>query len=136
MTMLRVEEEVHFGRSGHGGRSTLESGAAAPTPPPGRVPRVSKLMALAIRFDQLIRDGVVKDYADLARLGGVSRARISQIMNLCLLAPDIQEVLLLQLAFVSGRDPIVLRDLQPIALTWDWRKQRKMWGENAKSTGR
>jgi hypothetical protein len=36
---------------------------------PGNVPRVSKMMALAIRFDGLIRRGDVRDYADLARLG-------------------------------------------------------------------
>lgn len=53
-------------------------------------------MALAIRFEELLTSGTVKDYADLARLGGVSRARITQIMNLRLLAPDIQESLLLQ----------------------------------------
>jgi len=51
-------------------------------------------MALAIRFDDLIRRGEVRDYADLARLGHVSRARITQIMNLLNLAPDIQERLL------------------------------------------
>ena len=41
-------------------------------------------MALAIRFEQLVRDGVVADYAELARLGRVTRARMSQIMNLLL----------------------------------------------------
>ncbi len=51
-------------------------------PMPKRIPRISKLMALAIKFDGLLREGVVRDYADLARLGGVSRARITQIMNL------------------------------------------------------
>lgn len=51
-------------------------------------------MALAIHFEGLIRQGVVRDYADLARLGGVTRARITQIMNLLNLAPEIQEVLL------------------------------------------
>ena len=48
---------------------------------PGNVPRISKLMALAIRFDALVRHGEVRDYADLARLGYVTRARITQIMN-------------------------------------------------------
>jgi len=46
-----------------------------------------------LRFETLIRSGEVRDYAALARLGHVSRARISQIMNLLHLAPDIQEVL-------------------------------------------
>jgi hypothetical protein len=51
-------------------------------------------MALAIHFDGLIRDGVVKNYAELARLGGVSRARITQIMNLLNLPPWKQEEIL------------------------------------------
>jgi len=59
--------------------------------PVGRVPRVSRLMALAIKMDGLVRSGAVKDYAELARLGNVSRARVTQIMNLNLLAPGIQE---------------------------------------------
>lgn len=58
------------------------------------IPRLARLMALAIKFDGLVRQGVVRDYADLARLGHVSRARITQIMNLLNLAPDIQENLL------------------------------------------
>ena len=50
--------------------------------PVGRVPRISRLMALAIRMEGLVRTGRVKDYAELARLGGVSRARVSQVLNL------------------------------------------------------
>jgi hypothetical protein len=48
-------------------------------------------MALAIKFQDMIERGEVRDYADLARLGYVTRARITQIMNLLLLAPDLQE---------------------------------------------
>jgi hypothetical protein len=124
---LRVEEPVHFGRGGRGGRKGLEAGKAAELPPAGRVPRVSRLMALAIKVEGLIRDGVVKDYADVARLGGVSRARVSQITNLLLLAPDLQAQLLFLPAVLKGRDPVTLKDLQPIALTADWKKQRKLW---------
>ncbi len=51
-------------------------------------------MALAIHFGRLIRDGVVRNYAELARLGGVSRARITQIINLLNLPPAEQEQLL------------------------------------------
>ena len=60
----------------------------------GKMPRITRLMALAIKFEGLIRDGVVSDYADLARLGVVTRARMTQIMNLLNLAPDIQEEIL------------------------------------------
>jgi hypothetical protein len=65
---------------------------AAPAPP--RIPRITRLMALAIKFQDMIDRGEVKDYADLARLGFVSRARVTQIMNLLNLAPQIQEALL------------------------------------------
>ncbi len=61
---------------------------------PGNVPRVSKIMALAIRFHGLVRRGEVRDYTDLARLGYVTPARMTQIMCLLHLAPDIQEALL------------------------------------------
>ncbi len=60
----------------------------------GRLPRIARLMALAIKFDGMIREGVVTDYADLARLGLVTRARMTQIMNLLNLSPDIQEEIL------------------------------------------
>ena len=72
-------------------------------------------MALAIRLDQLIRDGVVTDQAELARLGHVSRARLTQMMNLLNLAPDIQEALLFFPRVESGRDPVGERELRPIA---------------------
>lgn len=86
------------------------------------IPRVARLMALAIRFDQLIRDGVVADFADLARLGHVSRARVTQIMNLLNLAPDIQERLL----FLQGdADDLHERRLRAMAAEPDWRRQRK-----------
>ena len=59
-----------------------------------RLPRITRLVALAVRFEGLLQDGTVRDYADLARLGGVSRARITQIMSLRSLAPVIQERIL------------------------------------------
>jgi hypothetical protein len=94
---------------------------------PGRVPRVARLMALAIQFDGLLRQRVVRDYAALARLGHVSRARISQIMNLLFLAPDIQEELLFLPPVERGRDPVHLRQLQHIAMVQKWPKQRRLW---------
>ena len=59
-----------------------------------RIPRITRLMALAIKFQDMVDRGEVRDYADIARLGLVTRARLTQIMNLLLLAPDIQEHLL------------------------------------------
>jgi len=96
---------------------------------PGNPPRVSKLMALAFRFDGLVRRGDVRDYADLARLGYVTRARITQIMNLLNLAPDIQEAILFLPRTVKGRDPIREKDVRPIAAVPHWSRQRKMWAK-------
>jgi hypothetical protein len=105
--------------------------------PLGRVPRVARLMALALRFEQLMRAEGIAAYAELARLGQVSRARITQIMNLRMLAPDIQEALLFLPRTVQGRDPIHLRQLQPLAAALDWRQQRVLWqalrGRSAKT---
>lgn len=126
---LTIERETQFHTRGPGRRKALADEVATPAAPTGRVPRLARLMALAVRFEQLIQAGEVADYADLARLGHVSRARITQIMNLRLLAPDIQEQILFLPRIERGRAPLVLSQLQRIALVPDWRKQRRMWRE-------
>ena len=119
---------VHF-RTGQGGRKRLRQGARPSPPPvnPGRIPRISRLMALAIRFESLIRQGAVRDYADLARLGGVSRSRISQIMDLLNLAPEIQEKILFLPRTPSGRDPITERGLRVVVDEASWARQSERW---------
>jgi DNA invertase Pin-like site-specific DNA recombinase len=82
-------------------------------------------------IDQLIRDGAVADQADLARLGHVTRARLTPIMNLMSLAPDIQEAILFLPATERGRESITERDLRPVAAMADWRNQRRMWAKLA-----
>ena len=130
---ITFQTKVHF-RCGRNGRKHLETGEAAASPvEPGRVPRISRLMALAIRFDRLVREGVVADQADLARLDYVTRARVTQIMILLHLAPDVQEALLFLARVERGRDPIQERQLRPIAAVPDWRKQRRLWAELATS---
>ena len=92
---------------------------------PGRVPRISRLVALAIHFDGLIRSGAVRDYAELARLGHVSRTRVTQIMSLLQLAPDIQEELLHLPRTVSGRDATTERHIRPLLALVNWKAQRE-----------
>jgi hypothetical protein len=77
-------------------------------------------MALAIRFEGLLRDETIRDYAELARLGRVTRARMTQIMKLLDLAPDIQEQILF-LPLINGLNE---RNLRPIADRTDWDDQR------------
>jgi site-specific DNA recombinase len=93
----------------------------------GRIPRVSRLMALAIKFEQLVREGRVRTYRLLAEAGHVSRARSSQILQLTELAPDIQERLLFLPPIVEGYDPITERALRQISRCVDWAWQRKLF---------
>src|SRR5580700_8905933 len=126
--ILTIKHTVNFNRQAHGRRRLAPEPPPASNPaPPGRMPRVSRLMALAIRFEQQVRNGQLASYSQLATLGHVTRARVSQIMNLVNLAPDIQEALLNLPRTERGRDPIILRDLQAIASTIDWCKQRRLW---------
>lgn len=118
--MITIQHKVNF----QVGRKCRQKRQVTPAP---RVPRVARLMALAIRLDQLIRDGTVADQAELARLGHVSRARLTQIMNLLCMAPDIQEQVLFLPLTERGRDAITERHLRPIAAEASWKKQRRMW---------
>lgn len=120
--------KVHF-KKGHCGRKMMRKGESPPAAPvePGRIPRVSRLMALAIHFEGLIKRGMVRDYADIARLGFVTRARVTQIMNLLLLAPDIQEEILFLPRVEQGRDPITERHLRVISSMVNWSEQHGMW---------
>jgi hypothetical protein len=80
-------------------------------------------MALAIKFQAMIEQGEVRDYADLARLGYVTRARLTQIMNLALLAPGLQEELL----FATEDVAITERLLRQIIVSVEWGDQRRRW---------
>lgn len=126
-TDLTVDFAVHF-QTGRRSRKELHPGDATP-PPVGRIPRISRLMALAIRLDQMLRDGVVANQAELARLGHVTRARMTQILNLLNLAPDIQEALLFLPSIPQGREPPWEHLLRKLTGQLDWHQQRRMWAE-------
>ncbi|MCK4414404.1 MAG: hypothetical protein KAY32_12755 [Candidatus Eisenbacteria sp.] len=131
-----VRFAVHFGY-GDRGRRKMRVGRQ-PRPPtiePGRIPRISRLMALAIHFDDLIRQGVVGNYSDLARLGGVTRARITQVMALLDLAPDIQEAILFLPRTTGGRDRVTERQVRYVLRAGDWDTQRARWATMLGSRG-
>ena len=91
------------------------------------LPRIARLMALALRFEELLRKGEVKDHAQLARLGHVTRARITQIMNLLNLAPDIQEKLLFLEPMRTWRDTLNERVCRDMIQEPEWIRQREMF---------
>jgi len=118
---LQVEISIAPAKGRKGGQRRNTAGPKLPEAP--RVPRIARLMALAVKFQDIVDRGEVRDYADIARLGYVTRARLTQIMNLLLLAPDIQERLL------DGvpRDAITSeRHLRPVTRNPDWAAQRAL----------
>jgi hypothetical protein len=94
---------------------------------PGGLPRITRLMALAIRCDELLRTGKVRDLEHLATIGNVSQPRISQILRLTMLAPDIQETLLFLPRLTEGKSEISEKSLRKITMLDDWNEQRKAW---------
>ena len=127
--MIKMKQKVRFTRSNAGRRRIVDVPPAEMPKPAGRVPRVAKLKALAIRFDGLLRDGIVSDQSELARLAKVTQPRMTQIMNLLHLAADIQEEILFLPDVLKGNDPINEKMLRPINALVDWRRQREMWRE-------
>jgi hypothetical protein len=125
-----VEFEIHLAK-GARGAVEVRQGAAPPPPPEtaptGCVPRVARLAALALRIDEMVRSGDIRDYADVARLGHVTRARVAQIAGLACLAPDILEEILHLPPTVKGRDRVTERDLRAMTGEPDWSRQRAMW---------
>jgi len=128
MKSLTIQRRVQFGR-GRNSRKVIQKDPPVTTEqvPLGTIPRISRLMALAIRFNRLIKAGEIRDQAEVARLGLITRARVTQIMNLLQLAPDIQQEILYLSRTERGRDPIRESMVRPIAAVPDWSKQRRMW---------
>ena len=90
-----------------------------------RSPGVAHLLALAHQIDRKVRDGELRDYAHAAKLLGLTRARVSQICGLTLLAPAIQEAIL---ALPDTRpDPVTERQLREIVREPLWERQIAVW---------
>ena len=77
----------------------------------------------------ILGHGGLKDLANAARVIGVTRARVTQIMNLLLLAPEIQEAILDLPLVTTGRDPVSERALRRIVAEPDWQAQLRLWNE-------
>ena len=100
---------------------TVPGARPAPGSPqvPTNIPKITLLLVVGHHFERLVREGVVKDYAEIARRTGLTRARVTQIVDLMLLAPEIQEQILSS-GFV---DDVRERTLRGSAPTPSWEAQ-------------
>lgn len=137
--MIKVKTKLNVQVTARG-RKTIrrfadgEDEQQSPTKPAGRIPRIARLMALAIRYQAMLQTGEVSDMIELARIAHVSQPRMTQIMGLNLLAPDIQEALL-NLPPQRGKCPIHEKGLRPLTAMLLWADQRRVWQTLVQSDG-
>ena len=121
-----AQNEIHYTLGLPGQRHMIPPKSAPHGKPlSGQLPRITRLMALAIKFESLLGDVEGLSYADLARLGGVSRSHITHILNLLHLAPDLQERLLFLEPSPRGPDRIHEAGLRRLSQLYDWQEQRR-----------
>ena len=119
-----IEEPIFWRRS--------RSVELTPTPPPDkpepvrRPAKVARQLALAHHLQRAIDRGVFLDQAALARKLGLTRARVSQLFDLLMLAADLQEQVL-ALEAVDGAEPMAERTLRAVAHAGTWAAQRAAW---------
>jgi hypothetical protein len=115
---------IHLATPSH--RTIVREGPK-PARPTARIARVSRLLALAYHFQDLLDTGVVRTQMELAALTKLTTARITQIMNLLFLAPDIQEEILFMPSITQGQPELTERDLRQVLKTLVWSEQRERW---------
>ena len=123
----RVELKVHIATSAHG-RKQIRKGPVTEkvSPPREELPRITRLLALARRWDKLIEEGAVANRAEIARMMGLSRARVTQIMALLYLAPEIQEQILASPPD-AGLGGLTERSIRALTAVPTWDGQRQLW---------
>ena len=114
-----IEGELHRVRHGRRKRFAVTSQPG----PVHRPARVAVTLALAHRIRQEILSGEVQDQAAAARNLGLTRARLTQILDLANLAPDLQEEILF-LEAIDGREPLRERALRGVVRVTTWADQR------------
>jgi hypothetical protein len=131
---VSIERSFHIAKVGHrhGGYHVEMRGGEDPQPnevqaKPERVPRISRLMALAIHCKNLLETGAVADLTTMARLAHVTQPRMTQILNLNHLAPDIQEDLLFLNPLEEGKPSISEKQLRRLSGILGWGEQRREW---------
>lgn len=116
--------QARFHRKRKGCRTALSPGKASPSPP--QPCRLAVTLALAHKIEQAISEGKLCDRAHAAELLGVTRARMTQNLDLLLLAPDIQEEIL-RMETSNGRQPLSQARLRSLVAKQSWTEQRRLW---------
>jgi hypothetical protein len=120
-----VTGKLHRVRKGHK-KGFVETPPVEPEPV-RRPARLAIMLALAHKIQQAIDRDAVRDRAEVARRLGLTRARVTQLLDLTLLAPDIQERILFAEA-VDGLEPMGERAVRAAVRVEDWAMQRAAWG--------
>lgn len=119
----RLRRERHYDLApGPAPKPGNRSGATDPSTVK-RPANVAGFLALAHHIQYLIDTGEIADYAEVARRLHWTRARVSQVMDLLLLAPDIQEKVLC----LQAGTHVSERALRAVVSHEDWREQRSIW---------
>lgn len=121
--MITVRTKMSLSVSGKGRKKLNACGDKTTEKPTGRIPRISRLMALAIKYQGMLDRGEVASVTDLAKLCHVTQPRMSQILGLNLLSPMIQERLLFLPLVESGKPEIHEKMLRSDCGNIDWKKQ-------------
>ena len=124
--MIQVKRKIAFQGEAHKRRDAAKV-KRVKLAQSGRTPRIAKLEALARRMHSMIDSGQVETYQQLAELGRISQPRMTQIMSLLNLAPDILEELLYLPEVFQGKASIHEKLLRPLTTELDWRVQRRLW---------
>jgi hypothetical protein len=111
--------------------SFVDEPPPAPREPSRRPAKVARMLALAHHLQRAIDDGAVADRAAVARKLGLTRARVTQLLDLLLLAPDLQQAVL-GLDAVDGAEPMSERALRAVAHAGSWVEQRGAWATSAR----
>jgi hypothetical protein len=112
------------------GRKRLDAcGDKTTEKPTGRIPRISRLMALAIKYQGMLDRGEVESITELAKLCHVTQPRMSQILSLNLLSPMIQERLLFLPMVESGKTEVHEKILRSVCAEMDWKIQQLRFAE-------
>lgn len=123
--MITVHKKLSI-TNANKGRKKLKTKREAASEPLAKVPRISRLMALAIKYQGMLDRGEVSGITELARLCHVTQPRMSQIINLNFFCPKIQEWLLFLPPHASEKQAIHERKLRAVCKEIDWLMQKRV----------